>query len=64
MSELLIVGYDDETTATRVLDELQALQREYLVDLEDAAVIVRNQKGKILTTRWHTVRSPACSGVP
>ena len=64
MSELLIVGYDDETTATKVLDELQALQREYLVDLEDAAVIVRNQKGKVRTiTADHTVERGTVSGM-
>ena len=64
MSELLIVGYDDETTATRILDELQALQREYLVDLEDAAVIVRNQKGKVRTiTADHTVAHGTLTGM-
>lgn len=64
MSELLIVGYDDETTATRVLDELQALRREYLVDLEDAAVIVRNQKGKVRTiTADDTVARGTVSGM-
>ena len=50
MSELLVIGYDDETKAYSVLDELQALQRDYLVDLEDAAVIVRNQRGKVRVT--------------
>ena len=64
MSELLVVGFDDETTATRVLDELQTLQREYLVDLEDAAVIVRNQKGRIQTiTADHTVARGTVSGM-
>lgn len=47
MSELLVIGYDDEQTALNVLDELQELQRDYLVDLDDAAVISRNMRGKI-----------------
>ncbi len=47
MSELIVIGYDDEETASRVLNELQELQRDYLVDLEDAAIIKRNRQGKI-----------------
>lgn len=64
MSELIVVGYDDEVTATRVLDELQELQREYLVDLDDAAVIVRNQRGKVkVTTTDMSVSTGALSGM-
>ncbi len=64
MSELMVIGYDDEITAGRVLDELQELQREYLVDLDDAAVLVRNQRGKVkVTTTDHSVSVGALSGM-
>lgn len=54
MSDLIIIGYDDEDTADRVLRELVALERDYLVDLEDAAVIRRDKKGKLhVTTPAH-----------
>src|SRR5260370_36603053 len=54
MSDLIIIGYPDETTAQRVWDELVRLQHDYLVDLEDAATIRRDRKGKLhLTTPAH-----------
>ncbi len=47
MSELIAVGFKDEFKADEVLLDLAKLQREHLIDLEDAAVVVRNQKGKV-----------------
>ena len=64
MSELVIIGYPDETTATRVLDELHEAEREYLVDLDDAAVIVRNQRGKLkIITTDHLVTGATLGGM-
>jgi uncharacterized membrane protein len=47
MSDLIVVGFTDEFKADEVMNELRRLQSEYLVDLEDAAVVVRNQEGKV-----------------
>ncbi|WP_310486787.1 DUF1269 domain-containing protein [Chamaesiphon sp. VAR_69_metabat_338] len=47
MSDLIVVGFKDEFKADEVMNELRKLQSEYLVDLEDAAVVVRNQEGKV-----------------
>jgi uncharacterized membrane protein len=47
MSELVVVGFDDPNEADRALIELQRLQKEYLVDLEDAVVVVREQDGRL-----------------
>jgi uncharacterized membrane protein len=47
MSDLIVVGFKDEFKADEVMNELRRLQSEYLVDLEDAAVVVRNQEGKV-----------------
>lgn len=47
MSELVVVGFDDPYEADRVLTELNRLQKEYLVDLEDAVVAVRGPDGKL-----------------
>ena len=64
MSELLVIGYEDETTANHVLEELQRLQRDYLIDLEDAAVIIRDQRGKVRTiTADNTVAVGTVSGM-
>jgi uncharacterized membrane protein len=64
MSELIVIGYQDETTADRVLDELQSAEREWLVDLDDAAVIVRNKKGKLkVHTTDHLVAGATLGGM-
>jgi uncharacterized membrane protein len=47
MSDLIVVGFKDEFKADEVMNELRRLQSEYLVDLEDAAVVIRNQEGKV-----------------
>ncbi len=64
MSDLLVIGYGDEATATRVLGELGELQADYLIDLDDAAVITRDGKGKLhVTTPYHPVASGTLSGM-
>jgi uncharacterized membrane protein len=47
MSDLIVVGFKGEDTADQVLNKLQALQKEHLIDLEDACVVVRDQAGQV-----------------
>jgi len=47
MSDLIAVGFKGEHAADQVLNKLQALQKEYLIDLEDACVVVRDQAGQV-----------------
>ena len=47
MSTLVVVGYDDPHKAEEVRLKLWKLQSEYLLDLEDAVVAVKDEKGKI-----------------
>ena len=47
MSDLIVVSFKGEDTADQVLNKLLALQKEHLVDLEDAVVAVRDQNGKV-----------------
>ena len=47
MSELIVVGFMDEFKADEVMSELRRLQSEYLIDLEDAGIVIRNQEGKV-----------------
>ena len=47
MSDLVVVAYKGEDTADQVLNKLRELQKEYLVDLEDAVVAVRDKNGKV-----------------
>ena len=47
MSTLIVVGYDDLYKAEEVRLKLRRLQSEYLIDLEDAVVAVKDAKGKV-----------------
>lgn len=47
MNTLIAVGFKDEITADEVILELRKLQHEYLIDLEDAAIVIRNKEGKV-----------------
>jgi uncharacterized membrane protein len=64
MSELIVIGYPDEDTAKKVLDRALAMQKDYLIDLEDAAVVTRDQKGKLhVTTIDHLTEAGALGGL-
>jgi uncharacterized membrane protein len=47
MSTLVVIGYDNEFKAEEVRLTLRKLQKEYLIDLEDAVVAVKDTKGKV-----------------
>lgn len=47
MSHLIVIGYDDPFKAEEVRLTLLKLQREYLIDLEDAVVAIKTADGKI-----------------
>ena len=47
MSELIVVGFNDREGADRVLLRLSKLRKEYLIDIEDAVVVVRDEDGKV-----------------
>jgi uncharacterized membrane protein len=47
MSELVVLGFDTADKADAVLNRLVQLEKEYLVDLEDAVIAVRDAGGKV-----------------
>lgn len=47
MSDLVVVGFDTVDEADKVLLKLATLKKEYLVDLEDAVVVIRDGEGKV-----------------
>ncbi len=47
MSDLIVIGFSDEFKADEVLLDLRKLEREYLIDLEDAAIVVRKKDGRV-----------------
>ena len=47
MSNLVVLGFDGMHTADEVLNKLRSMQKEYLIDLEDACVVEREIDGKV-----------------
>jgi uncharacterized membrane protein len=47
MSTLVVIAYDDEFKADEVRTALRKMQQDYLIDLEDAVVAVKNNEGKV-----------------
>jgi uncharacterized membrane protein len=47
MSDLIVIGYDDLFKAEETRLKLIKMQRDYLIDLEDAVVAVKDKDGKV-----------------
>jgi len=47
MSDLVVIGFDDEHTAFEMRAALAKLQKEYLIDMEDVVVVTKDEKGKV-----------------
>lgn len=47
MSDLVVLSFDGEEKADDVLTKLRRMQKEHLIDLEDACVVIRSQDGKV-----------------
>jgi uncharacterized membrane protein len=64
MADLLAIGYPDETTAFRAMDEVQRLSRDLVIQPDAVAVIVRDKEGKFrVTTNHHPVGAGATWGM-
>jgi uncharacterized membrane protein len=47
MSDLVVLAFDSENGAIQLRDKLAALQKQQIIQLEDAAVVIRRQDGKV-----------------
>ena len=47
MSTLVVIEYDDPFKAEEIRLALMKMRKDYLIDLEDAVVAVKDQKGKV-----------------
>ena len=54
MSNLIVLDFDGIHTADEVLNKLRSLQKEQLIDLEDACVVERAKDGKVHIKRPST----------
>jgi uncharacterized membrane protein len=63
MSTLVVIEYDDFLKAEEVRLQLLKMQKEYLVDLEDAVIVTKDKNGQVKLHQIHsTVKAGAMSG--
>lgn len=64
MSELIVVDFPNESQAEEVRQRLFRMEKEYLLELEDAVVVVKNQAGKLsVHQNYNLVESGAGGGI-
>src|ERR1044072_4897197 len=59
MSNLIAVAFEDRATAEEVMGTLARLQKEHAIELEDAVIVTRDDKGKV---KLHQSNKLAASG--
>jgi uncharacterized membrane protein len=63
MSELVVIGFSTEAKAEEVRQKLLAMQKEYLIELGDAVIAVKDDKGTVkLNQLLNTTAVGAVSG--
>jgi len=63
MSDLVFIAFDSEAKAEEVRSKVLDLQREYLIEIEDAVIATRDDKGRIhLNQLVNTTATGAISG--
>jgi uncharacterized membrane protein len=59
MSEMVVIGYPDEQTAEQAMNEVMRLQQDYMIQLDQLAVVQQDADGKFHT---HSPVSPTAAG--
>ena len=59
MSDLVFIAFDNEKQAEEVRDKVLEMQREYLIEVDDAVVVVRDQNSRV---KLNQLMHPAAGG--
>jgi len=62
MSNLVVIAYDEPFKAEEVRTKLRKMQQEYLIDLEDAVVAVKDDKGKVKLSQTYNLTAMGAAG--
>ncbi|OBQ52092.1 DUF1269 domain-containing protein [Halodesulfovibrio spirochaetisodalis] len=62
MADLVVIAYDSEQKAEEVRTELLKMAGEYLVDIEDAAIAIHKQDGKVKLRQVHNLAAAGAIG--
>jgi len=47
MSNLVVIGFDNESTAFELRAELAKMQKDYLIEMEDVVVVTKDENDKV-----------------
>jgi uncharacterized membrane protein len=63
MSDLVFIAFDTEKQSEEVRDKVLGMQKDYLIEIEDAVIAVRDHQGRVkLNQLMHPAASGALSG--
>jgi uncharacterized membrane protein len=62
MSEFIAITYDDQLKAQEVRVELLKMQKEHLIDLEDAVVAIKKPNGKVKLHQMYNLTESGAFG--
>jgi uncharacterized membrane protein len=62
MANLVVIGYPSEIQAEEVRLTLLKMQKEYLIDLADAVVVVRENNGKVKLRQMYNLTAAGAVG--
>lgn len=55
MSDLIVVAYDSAEKANEIRTKLMSMSKDYLIELEDAVVAVKNADGKVKLQQMYSL---------
>jgi uncharacterized membrane protein len=62
MATLIVIGYESEIKAEEVRLALLKMQKDYLIDLADAVVAVREENGKVKLRQMYNLTAAGAAG--
>ncbi|MCA9874569.1 MAG: DUF1269 domain-containing protein [Ardenticatenaceae bacterium] len=62
MSDLIVLAFDNEASAYQMRDKLLSMQKQQLISLSDAAIVIRDKKGKPKVKQLHSLVGAGAMG--
>ena len=62
MSDLIVLSFDNEASAFQMRDKLLDMQKQQVITLSDAAIVIRDKKGKPKVKQHHSLVGAGAMG--
>ncbi|MBP6469315.1 MAG: DUF1269 domain-containing protein [Chloroflexi bacterium] len=62
MSDLIVLSFDNEASAFQMRDKLLDMQKQQVITLADAAIVIRDKKGKPKVKQLHSLVGAGAMG--